>query len=521
IGEKYLEVCQKNYPAALDRWVAISQRYGFSPAIRKSEGCRYAKIYSKPLIEYLQIRFGVTGRKDKEIPQWFLSLPRTLCREFLKTFIALESSLRDNRVVFTQKSRRNVNIIAYMLLREGIRSWIRKDADQNRKIYRLKIQGSDLPQYLQTVGWLSDDWKQRINCERTIRSSFCIVPVDRRRILRLVELLGLNSFHTLEGRKPFVRRSWYGSYKGIKEGETVMAVDALRKMVDDLQNEITLRKSADFIGLRESEPRRFAAGIGLPITRIAEGLAVSKNQVWQYYETGVCTAQLQITNFLQDQYSQRMAEVEALLRYCEQLLSEDVFYDPIKSISYGPSAGMAFGLTVPGLQNYLGGFGACGINHNTYPLPEAQADRFLLKILTDYPSFEDELRIVDQYSLSSEPPQLPVLLNKKTLFALQALVRQVPLANDLKQRIVRMVTSTRKREGTMFEYGASPRASIGLVLACKARALMEGRNYVSTKDIETMVFPVLRHRVILNFEAQRKGMIADDGIRDVLAKVKQ
>ncbi|HLC66648.1 MAG TPA: MoxR family ATPase [Candidatus Nanoarchaeia archaeon] len=157
----------------------------------------------------------------------------------------------------------------------------------------------------------------------------------------------------------------------------------------------------------------------------------------------------------------------------------------------------------------------------TYPLPEAQADRFLLKVITGYPSFEDEVRIVDQYSLSSAPPELPVLLNKKTLFALQALVRQVPLANDLKQRIVRIVTSTRRREGTMFEYGASPRASIGLVLACKARALMEGRNYVSTKDIETMVFPVLRHRVILNFEAQRKGLTQDDAIRDVIAKVKQ
>ena len=157
----------------------------------------------------------------------------------------------------------------------------------------------------------------------------------------------------------------------------------------------------------------------------------------------------------------------------------------------------------------------------TYPLPEAQSDRFLLKILTGYPSFEDEVRIVDQYSMGSTPPELPVLLNKKTLFALQALVRQVPLANDLKQRIVRIVTSTRKREGTMFEYGGSPRASIGLVLASKARALMEGRNYVSTKDIETMVFPVLRHRVILNFEAQRKGLTPDDAIRDIVAKVKQ
>ncbi|MBI1969136.1 MoxR family ATPase [Candidatus Woesearchaeota archaeon] len=191
----------------------------------------------------------------------------------------------------------------------------------------------------------------------------------------------------------------------------------------------------------------------------------------------------------------------------------------MKRIRYRPSEGLAFGLTVPGLQNYVGGFGACGINHNTYPLPEAQADRFLLKIITTYPSYEDELKIVDKYSFHSEPPSLPILINKKTLFALQTLVRQVPIATDLKHRIVKIVTETRKREG-MMEYGASPRASIGLVLACKARALMEGRNYVSSKDIETMAYPVLRHRIILNFEAVRKGIKPEDAIRDVLAKVK-
>ncbi len=155
----------------------------------------------------------------------------------------------------------------------------------------------------------------------------------------------------------------------------------------------------------------------------------------------------------------------------------------------------------------------------TYPLPEAQSDRFLFKITTNYPKYEEELKIVDRYSFNSAPPDLPVLINKKTLFALQGLARQVPIAQDLKERVVKVVTATRRQEG-LIEYGASPRASIGLVLACKAKALMEGRNYVSGEDIEEMAYPVLRHRIIMNFEAERKGIKADDAIKELLAKIK-
>jgi len=153
----------------------------------------------------------------------------------------------------------------------------------------------------------------------------------------------------------------------------------------------------------------------------------------------------------------------------------------------------------------------------TYPLPEAQQDRFLLKIRIDYPTYEEELRIVDKYTVESDPPELPVILNKKTLIALQNLARKVPIANDLKQKIVKLVNATRKGKG-LIEYGASPRASIGLIMASKARALMMGRAHVSSEDIVKMAYPVLRHRIILNFEAERKGITTDDAITELLSK---
>ncbi len=155
----------------------------------------------------------------------------------------------------------------------------------------------------------------------------------------------------------------------------------------------------------------------------------------------------------------------------------------------------------------------------TYPLPEAQADRFLLKIKIGYPSYDEEVEIVNRYAFELKEQKVRALLNKAHLMHMQTLVRQVPIANDLKHRIVNIVTETRKRPD-IIEYGASPRASIGLVLASKARAVVKGRNYVSKEDIDAMAYPILRHRIILNFEAERKGMSTDDAIKELLSKVK-
>ena len=93
----------------------------------------------------------------------------------------------------------------------------------------------------------------------------------------------------------------------------------------------------------------------------------------------------------------------------------------------------------------------------------------------------------------------------------------MPIAKDMKKRVLKIVKNTREVK-SIIEYGASPRASIGLILACKANALIEGRNYVSKQDIEKLAYPVLRHRIILNFEAERKGMTTDDAVTEMLRK---
>jgi MoxR-like ATPase len=153
----------------------------------------------------------------------------------------------------------------------------------------------------------------------------------------------------------------------------------------------------------------------------------------------------------------------------------------------------------------------------TFPLPEAQLDRFLLKIFMEYPSFNDELEIMERYTGHADP-QAESVITKGEILALQQLCRDIPISDDLKREAVKLVLATRSWEGV--QYGASPRASIGLILTAKARAFLLGRNYVSSEDLHVMSYPILRHRIILSFESERKGLTSDQVITDILKEMK-
>ena len=154
----------------------------------------------------------------------------------------------------------------------------------------------------------------------------------------------------------------------------------------------------------------------------------------------------------------------------------------------------------------------------TFPLPEAQLDRFLLKINLDYPSFEEEDEIVERYT-RNVVPSVNRILTKDKLLKLQTLVRDVPISDEMKKRAINIVIQTRK-DAEFIEFGASPRASIGLILAAKARALISGRNFVSEEDVVKMAYPVLKHRIILNFESQRKGVTLEHVIDGIIKHAK-
>lgn len=151
----------------------------------------------------------------------------------------------------------------------------------------------------------------------------------------------------------------------------------------------------------------------------------------------------------------------------------------------------------------------------TYPLPEAQRDRFMMKLSLDYPSMEEEQEIVNRFTKKLDyNPDLNTILSKSSLKKLQEFTLQIPVANDIRDQAISIVTATRDNEN--LKYGASPRGSINLIIAAKGHAVMSGRNHVSVKDIEAMAKPVLRHRIGLSFEAEKKGKDEDEVIEEII-----
>ena len=150
----------------------------------------------------------------------------------------------------------------------------------------------------------------------------------------------------------------------------------------------------------------------------------------------------------------------------------------------------------------------------TYALPEAQTDRFMLKLLVDYPDYEEERTIVDMYTAGAEQVPVERSLTRPEIQEIQQLVREMPIADDLRDRAVQLVRRT--READDIEFGASPRASMALVQTAKARAFLRGRSHVTGEDIESLAAPVLRHRIIVDFRAERAGRTADDLIAALL-----
>jgi MoxR-like ATPase len=151
----------------------------------------------------------------------------------------------------------------------------------------------------------------------------------------------------------------------------------------------------------------------------------------------------------------------------------------------------------------------------TYALPEAQLDRFLMKILLTYPNPDEEFEIVNRYAEAFRPT-VRKCIDRQTFIELQEITRRIPISNKLKKYAIDIVNRTRNMP-ELIEAGASPRASIALILCAKANAFLANRRYVDKEDIDFMTLPVLRHRIILSFDAARDNVTSDEVIDKILA----
>ena len=158
----------------------------------------------------------------------------------------------------------------------------------------------------------------------------------------------------------------------------------------------------------------------------------------------------------------------------------------------------------------------------TYPLPEAQLDRFMFSIFVDYPDEEEEFQIVKRTTTEQEV-QITKTLNAEEIIALQDIVRKVPVADHVIRYALQLVRQTRREKEDapdfireFVNWGAGPRASQYLVLGAKARAVLNGRFHAGCDDIRAVAAPVLRHRILLNFNAEAEGLKADDIVRRLI-----
>ena len=158
----------------------------------------------------------------------------------------------------------------------------------------------------------------------------------------------------------------------------------------------------------------------------------------------------------------------------------------------------------------------------TYPLPEAQQDRFMFKVFVNYPTFDDEFSIAKQTTTSNQVDLKPVL-DAEEIIELQDAVLNVPIADHLVRYALSLVRQTRVGHAgvpdyvsDLLQWGAGPRAVQFLLVGAKTRALMQGRTHVTTEDIQMLAKPVLRHRIVLNFAAESDGYTPDDLIQRLI-----
>lgn len=162
----------------------------------------------------------------------------------------------------------------------------------------------------------------------------------------------------------------------------------------------------------------------------------------------------------------------------------------------------------------------------TYPLPEAQVDRFMMKVIVSYPTKEQELEVMRRISNMSFNYTVNTVLSKEDIFAIRDEINQVTMNDALERYIIELVYATRNPadygltdQAEYVQFGASPRASINLNLAAKAVAFMDGRDYVLPEDIKEVAQDIMNHRIILNYEAEADNVQTTDIIRDILHKV--
>lgn len=505
INNNSVEVSQKNYPELIERWISLAEKAGLEVNTRMKDGVKHAKVRSKPFIRYLEERYRI----DK--PETLLNAPEEFKKEFIDAFMQAESYFENDkeedniRITMTQNDRETINLISHMLIDFGIRPAI---YDQER-VYRLRVSGKDLKPYMDRFTWPGEE-------PEVVEgpSAYRVLPVESEMIDELVSILGFKYSGDM------TERDWYSLYHMAKQRGRVSEHE-LKNFVDLMEDTVEERKIQEHNSVQKK-----AQSCGIAITEIVEETELSKHMVWQTYKNEDDTAEVE--QFVKQEREKRLKKAEQIISYLKKLVESDVFYDPVQEIKSEEYEGPVIGLSVPKSHNYVAGLGACGINHNTYPLPEAQIDRFLFKIYLPYPKKKSEQKIIDLNANimdMEEDFNIQTAVEKQDVLDMQEFSKVVNVSQEIKAYIVDLVDASRNPEDYGLEYsdyidwGCTPRASINLALAARANALYNERTYVTPEDIREVIRDVFIHRIILNYEGEAEGLEVEDIIQDIVDNV--
>jgi MoxR-like ATPase len=307
-------------------------------------------------------------------------------------------------------------------------------------------------------------------------------------------------------------------------GELRKAIVGLDPVIDELLISIFARGHCLLVGV---------PGLAktLLISTLARSLSLTFNRI--QFTPDLMPADITGTEVIQEDRSTGTRELKFLRGpiFANVILADEINRTPPKTQAALLEAMQERQVTVGGVKHPLAPpfFVLATQNpieqEGTYPLPEAQLDRFMFMVRVDYPSEEEEMRIVEM-TTRPQTVELHQVLTGSEILELQEVVRRVPVPEHVLRYVLRLVRATRAQTPEAAEFvrervawGAGPRASQYLVLAAKARALLRGRLYVATEDVRAVAHPVLRHRIVTTYGAEAEGYTADRLIDELLKTV--
>ena len=435
---------------------------------------------------------------SKEIPQFIIKADEEIIKEFLKTYYECDGTVSRDCVKVTTKSEKIANSIAYLLLRKGLVARINHERTKTRigkysydgKFYNLRLYGAELQTFYEMIGFLTkeknDKLKNLIRSNEKMKTD--LIPGMQLLVRQIRKNLGIThkQFYELTGMHAH----------NIENSNNALMISRsrLKRITNNLLTEDLLLNQLKTI-----------LGGDFYCDTIKENNEVKTGKDYYLYD------------FSMKENHSFIAGFGGIISHNTQSALLEAMQE--RNVTIGKETyELPKPFFVMATENPLESSGV-------YFLPEAQVDRFLFKILMDYPKIGEEQQIMKRNMtlVKFEEFKVQAVLTPQEIIKMQELVKDIYLSKEIEKYIVDIVAMTRSKDATEYgkyvELGCSPRASIGIFIASKAEALLNGRNYVIPKDIKKVAYDVMRHRIILNYLAQSEKITAENVIKAILDKV--